>query len=308
VSLVTHAILFTLAYTVNIGSGWLWETPMLKAQPGSEASEVVEIYGRPLILPPEVVEKILQQGPTREPPKADLIGERSSTAQGEPNPDPRGSSQNPKSSGSGDLSSLGPSSAGANQPAANRTGPPAAGRTGANHDQRPVVESTTSSPTVAFKPPTTSGREVREGGQLPDAGGQSDIAQLNLPKRETPGGVNNQDSAIVPRGPISVNVRGVGAVEEYRVQLQRAIQQRWQIPPEANLLERTVSLTVEFTIAQDGRLVSVRLQNSTGVRALDRAAQRAIELAAPFRPLPRIFPGPAQVFTDTFVYYPPAGG
>jgi len=129
---------------------------------------------------------------------------------------------------------------------------------------------------------------------------------LGTTTRELPTTIENQDSAVAARGPISVNARGVGVIEEYRAYLERAIQQRWQIPPEANLLSQPVSLTVEFTIAQDGRLISLRLYNSTGLRALDRAAQRAIELAAPFRPLPNIFTAPSQVFTDTFVYYPPS--
>lgn len=292
VSLAAHAALLMVVYTVNLGTSWLWQTPALKTPALDQTSDVVEVYGRPLILPPEVVNRLFQQGPTREPAQANLIGERSTTAQGGTGPRTRDSSQNPQGS----------SPAGSSTPSA-----PMVSQAGSQGAERPVIESATQTPTVASKPTPSRGTQAGGDRQLPDTGGATDLAQLNLPKRDVPAGVATDESVLVPRGPISLNVRGVGAVEEYRVYLQRAIQQRWQIPPEANLLDRTVSVTLEFVVSQDGRLVSVRLHRSSGIRALDRAAQRAIELAAPFRPLPPIFPGPTQVFTDTFVYYPPTG-
>lgn len=292
VSLAAHAVLFAVVYTADLGTSWLWQTPTLTTPALSQTSDVVELYGRPLILPPEVVNRLLQQGPTREPAQADLIGERGTIAQGGTNPRARDSSQNPRGS-----------SPAGSPPSGSSTMPQA----GTQSPERAVVESATQAPTVASKPTPSRGAGAGGDQQLPEAGGATDLAQLNLPKRDVPAGVTSDEPTLVPRGPISLNVRGVGAIEEYRVYLQRAIQQRWQIPPEANLLDKTVSVTIEFVVAQDGRLVSVRLHRSSGIRALDRAAQRAIELAAPFRPLPRVFPGPTQVFTDTFVYYPPSG-
>ncbi|MBI3951455.1 MAG: TonB family protein [Acidobacteria bacterium] len=300
VSVIAHLLFFVFAYSVGIKPDVAREHPMEVAEQGGvPAGEVVEVANGPLIMPkPEVIRQLLGEAPSAEPRHPSFIAEQSSIARGEANPDPRGSSPLPKSSGAGkEIASTG-SNPGKSQSLTDRTGPstPRREETPQERSDRKVVESTNRLPTVTPKPPT----------QLPDAGGGPDLAKLGGATREPPSTINNQDSAIVIRGPISVNAKGVGAVEEYRAYLERAIQRRWQIPAEAALLSQPVSLTVEFTVAQDGRLLSVRLHSSTGIRALDRAALQAIEQAAPFRPLPGIFAGPTQVFTDTFVYYPPS--
>ncbi len=304
VSIITHLLFFVVVYSVSIGPAWIWEVPLNERAPGGGAAgEIVEVYGRPLIIPPEVVRQMLGEAPLTAPMRPDFIAESSSVARGEANPNPRSSSPLPRSSGDGsDLSSAaaGSESGGSTtstdrveKPAESREPPPR------GESDPKVVEATDRLPTVTSRPVTSSDAKPS------DSGRGSEIAKADSPKRDSPTTLNNQDSSITIRGPVSVNAKGVGAVEEYRAYLERTIQNRWQIPPEANLLSQAVSLTLEFSIAHDGRLVSIRFHNSTGIRALDRAAQRAVELAAPFRPLPNIFPGPTQVFTDTFVYYPP---
>jgi periplasmic protein TonB len=251
---------------------------------------------------PEVMAQLLGENKRGEPSRADFISERSSVARGEFNPDPRGTSQVPRSSGTGsEMTSTG-SNPGQSQPSPAAAGaPPVAREEPQQQRNRQAVES-------MDRPPTTAPeREQRQGATSP-GGGSGDGTDLSRPggTRDVATGISNQDSAITVRGPISVNAKGVGAFEEYRAYLEQAIQRRWQIPPEANLLRQPISLTLEFTIAQDGRLLSVRLYNPTGIRTLDRAALQAVQLAAPFRPLPGIFTGQSQVFTDTFVYYPPS--
>ncbi|RMG56440.1 MAG: TonB family protein, partial [Acidobacteria bacterium] len=169
-----------------------------------------------------------------------------------------------------------------------------------------VIESTERLPTVASQqePTSTSQSHRSEEPNPPPVGEGPDVAALR--ETEPPSAaIDDQESVIHPRGPLSVNAKGVGPVGAYLAYLERTIYRYWQIPPEANLLTQSVSLTIEFEIAKDGRLLSLRLYNSTGMRSLDRAAMRAIQMAAPFRPLPDVFPGPSQLFTDTFIYHPP---
>jgi protein TonB len=301
VSLVVHLFFFIAIYSVGIEPHLNREaTASDEAGGGIPAGEIVEVYaGRLIMPPPEVIRQLLGEIKPGEPTRADFIAERSSVARGEANPNPRGSSQLPRSRGEGrELSSSDTSRV--EDATRTREEPSPEKR------EREIVESRDRLPTVAPRPTPPRGDNQPTGNPSPGAGEGSEIAKLGSTTRELPTTIENQDSAVTVRGPISVNARGVGAIEEYRAYLERAIQQRWQIPPEANLLDKPVALTVEFVIAQDGRLLSLRLYNSTGIRALDRAALRAIELAAPFRPLPSIFTTPSQVFTDTFVYYPPA--
>lgn len=292
VSLITHILLVIAVYSLSFRPNASQDVHA-GTEEGREIppGEIVEVSQAPLIMPPpEVIRQLLGETRSAEPARPDFIAERSSIARGEPNPHPRGSSRLPRSSGEG--SELPASAASREKPSPAKSEPE-------------VVESRDRLPTVASQPTPSRREKPSPGAQLPDPGEGPDIAKLGSTTRELPITIENQDSAVTVRGPISVNARGVGAIEEYRAYLERAIQERWQIPPEANLLTRSTSLTVEFAIAKDGRLLSIRPYNSTGIRALDRAALRAIELAAPFRPLPDIFPNPSQLFTDTFVYYPP---
>lgn len=298
VSVVAHIVFFTLIYSVGLGPQVSQEV-MAGDQAEAEvpAGEIVEVYGGRLILPPpEVIRQLLGEIKPGQPTRADFIAERSSIARGDITPNPPGPSQLSRSDG---RRRHPPSAEAASADSATR----ASDESSPGKREQEVAESRDRLPTVTPQP--TPRDDHQPAGRSPaGAGENSQIAKLESPAPEAP--TTPQDSVVTVRGPISVNARGVGPIEEYRAYLERVIQQRWQIPPEANLLDKPVSLTVEFVIAQDGRLVSLRLHNSTGIRALDRAAIRAIELASPFRPLPSAFTTPTQVFTDTFVYYPPS--
>jgi TonB family protein len=85
---------------------------------------------------------------------------------------------------------------------------------------------------------------------------------------------------------------GIDAMPEpdfgpYISELQRRIKRNW-VPPADNRNKRIVAL---FTIARDGRLVGLRVQNSSGVQIADEAAMMAVRASAPFRPLPPNYKG-----------------
>lgn len=96
---------------------------------------------------------------------------------------------------------------------------------------------------------------------------------------------------------------GIDALREpdfgpYMRELQRRIKLNWD-PPKGNESKRVVLL---FKIAKDGRLLSCRIHKSSGLPSADQAALKAVELTAPFRPLPADFKGQSIDIQFTFDY------
>lgn len=96
---------------------------------------------------------------------------------------------------------------------------------------------------------------------------------------------------------------GIDSIREpdfgpYMRELQRRIKMNWE-PPKGNESKRVVLL---FKIAKDGRLLSVKVFKSSGLPSSDRAALNAVQLTAPFRPLPADFRGSSIDIQFTFDY------
>jgi TonB family protein len=85
---------------------------------------------------------------------------------------------------------------------------------------------------------------------------------------------------------------GVDAMAEpdfgpYIAELQRRIRRNWA-PPVEDRSKRVVAL---FKVSRDGRLLSLRVQQSSGSAAADQAAMAAVRASAPFKQLPPNYPG-----------------
>lgn len=96
---------------------------------------------------------------------------------------------------------------------------------------------------------------------------------------------------------------GIDAIRQpnwgpYMRDLEQRIKRNWS-PPKGDTSKRVV---ITFTISRDGRLLSKRLVKSSGVALADQAAMSAIELTAPFRPLPPEFKGQSVPIEFTFDY------
>ncbi len=61
----------------------------------------------------------------------------------------------------------------------------------------------------------------------------------------------------------------------------------WHYPEQASEQGEEGKVDVEFTILKDGRLLNVRILQSSGFSALDREAIRAVGAASPFTPIPK---------------------
>ncbi|MCI1274123.1 MAG: TonB C-terminal domain-containing protein, partial [Clostridiaceae bacterium] len=96
---------------------------------------------------------------------------------------------------------------------------------------------------------------------------------------------------------------GIDALREpdfgpYMRELQRRIKMNWD-PPKGNESKRVVLL---FKIAKDGRLLACSVFKSSGLQSADRAALHAVQLTAPFRPLPAEYRGKSIDIQFTFDY------
>ncbi len=96
---------------------------------------------------------------------------------------------------------------------------------------------------------------------------------------------------------------GIDAIRQpnwgpYMRDLEQRIKKNWS-PPKGDSSKRVV---ITFTIGRDGRLLSHQITKSSGVPLADRAAMSAIELTAPFRPLPPEFKGSSVPIEFTFDY------
>ena len=70
-------------------------------------------------------------------------------------------------------------------------------------------------------------------------------------------------------------------------------------PPKGNESKRVVLL---FSISRDGRLLSVKVHQTSGLSAADQAAISAVQLTAPFKPLPPEYKGNSVDIQFTFDY------
>lgn len=85
-----------------------------------------------------------------------------------------------------------------------------------------------------------------------------------------------------PHGAPGVNAMRDPDFGPYMRELQRRIKMNWD-PPKGNESKRVVLI---FRISRSGRLLSIKTLKSSGVAAADRAAINAVQLTAPFKPLP----------------------
>ena len=144
-------------------------------------------------------------------------------------------------------------------------------------------------PTPSFSPTTGSGGKSQLG-----AGNNSGYSAGSTGNAGT-GNVGN------PGG--GGGAPGIDAIREpdfgpYMRELQRRIKMNWD-PPKGNESKRVVLL---FKIAKDGRLLSCRVLKTSGLPSADKAAINAVELTAPFRPLPVDFKGQSVDIQFTFDY------
>jgi TonB family protein len=79
------------------------------------------------------------------------------------------------------------------------------------------------------------------------------------------------------------------------------IQSNWRNPVSADY---SIVCAIYFQVLKSGRVIELRVEESSGVRAYDEACLRAVERSTPFPPLPRAFPDEIIGITLPFKYEP----
>jgi TonB family protein len=112
-------------------------------------------------------------------------------------------------------------------------------------------------------------------------------------------------TASPPPSAASVHQTGSAKVDfgPYMADLQRRLKRAW-FPPKGN---ESKIVKVVFTVHKDGKMTNLRIVMSSGLQIADAAAQKAVENASPFRPLPDGADDEIDV-PYTFDYNPGRGG
>lgn len=117
-------------------------------------------------------------------------------------------------------------------------------------------------------------------------------------------GVSSGSGNIGNPGPGNPNGSpGIDAIKQadfgpYMRELQRRIKANWN-PPKGNESKRVVLL---FSISKDGRLLGIKVSKTSGLKTADDAAIAAVELSAPFKPLPTEYKRSSVDIQFTFDY------
>lgn len=148
----------------------------------------------------------------------------------------------------------------------------------------PVPKFSSSGGQSGSKTGTSSG--ASSGGQYAARGSSGGYGSSGNPSPGNPNGAPGIDALRQPNwGP-------------YMRNLEQRIKRNWT-PPKGDSSKRVV---IHFVIARDGRLLSAKVAKSSGVPLADRAAMSAVELTAPFSPLPPEFREQSVQIEFTFDY------
>ena len=72
---------------------------------------------------------------------------------------------------------------------------------------------------------------------------------------------------------------------DYLIELRNRIIENWNYPQ----AKESLATTVYFRLAQDGRIISIKVEKATGNVRFDRSAWEAVQKSNPFPPLPEGF-------------------
>jgi protein TonB len=87
---------------------------------------------------------------------------------------------------------------------------------------------------------------------------------------------------------------------EYSGRIQQIVSQHWRTGDVDASIRTAPQVIVSFEIQRDGTIRGLRVDQSSGISALDSSAQRAILEAVPFPPLPQAFERSTAPFEIVF--------
>jgi TonB family protein len=85
------------------------------------------------------------------------------------------------------------------------------------------------------------------------------------------------------------------AVKSYDAAIRGRVAMHWILPPEARANFQPGRFTASMTLAPDGSILVIMVEESSGSTTLDHAAMEALKAAAPFEPFPEAMAGLDQM-------------
>jgi len=73
-------------------------------------------------------------------------------------------------------------------------------------------------------------------------------------------------------------------------------------PRKAKRLRKEGTVSIQFSIAENGQIAELQVSDSSNVPELDRAALEAVKKSTPFPPFPARFPDDRWQFDITLIY------
>ena len=240
------------------------------AKPKTQTPQKPKVQSTPKTPAPKAVTQPKATPAPKAAPKATPVRPRPSATTPKPTINPKSTMQIPFPS-TKDYKDIGPAAG----------GPVTGTEKGKSSSSTGSSSSVASAPTPSFSPSTSGGSKT--GGRSAQGTGAGNYGN--------PG----------PGNPMGAP--GIDAIREpdfgpYMKELQRRIKMNWT-PPKGNESKRVVLL---FSISRDGRLLSVKVHKSSGLPAADQAAIQAVQLTAPFRPLPPEYRDSSVDIQFTFDY------
>ncbi len=100
--------------------------------------------------------------------------------------------------------------------------------------------------------------------------------------------------------PAVSSARGESVPNWYNSYVQSKMYNLWKKPPRAAVGRELATALVAFRVFRDGHIENIRLQESSGSRALDDSALQAVRMADPLDALPANLKGPYHDFLILF--------
>lgn len=97
-----------------------------------------------------------------------------------------------------------------------------------------------------------------------------------------------------PDSPIRLE-RTAPAVKSYDASVRAKVNMHWILPPEARANFQPGRFTASMTLAPDGTILIIMVEESSGSTTLDHAAMEALKAAAPYDPFPETMAGLEQM-------------
>ena len=153
--------------------------------------------------------------------------------------------------------------------------------------QRPAAAAVPAEPVAPAPEPEPEPTPAEPPTPVAEAAAQPQPAEPESPAPATPPAAAEAEEA----APV-ITAESLLAAQNYQSSVLKAVYAKLSYPSSALRRNRSGSLRIELTIAADGSLLRTAIVQNAPFKIFDRAAERAVQQAAPFAPIPALLDSP----------------